>query len=683
MNRISATSAAGEVTRSPRTRSARLALAVTTVTALLGLAVATGAPATAAETTVDGTLNTSTQASASVSVPVAEGLVPQSVVGRLLVGPSVTGAVTFSVGQRTVLRVDAPRTGTLAVPVRPSDLSGGRTLDLRMTYAVTEACPSGSATAPVVFDQLRLRYAGTETMPTSIDTFFPAATPRVDVVVPNGATDDVLAAALTAVAALSDRYSRGTSVVLSAADRVLPRAGVGQRVVRIESGPPTVTTEVETRFGLPTLTLTGAGDALRDAAQALGSDRLALAIGSTTTGLAERLGTREVSLDKTLADLDASTIELTGPAPASRTIGVRQDAFGGPIDSLHITIQGTHTVPPAGTQAQLNTYFNGYLLDSQMLDDDPLLDVDVEVPASRITADNGIELRLTTADGRTGCDGPSTLPVEVYVDGSQSTVSATRGTGDTTGFKLFPQALGGTLPVALRGSGTERLQDAIDASYLVRALQRNAAGPLSVSLVQADSFVAGSQSGLLIGATKSDSDALKAPLRLDGMRLIDAAESDFQVGTDQPYSTLEAIHTDGRHVLMLGSWSGDADTDLAALDRETAVHVATVGWGSLNDDVLVMSEGADVFTISSDYIVPQADTVEEKSGFIWWILGGLALLLVLLVLQVTRTSRRDRRVRELVDAQVQADRSGQGGYDYDQHDRPYDQSSDDDDHPRP
>lgn len=634
---------------------ARRPAALILLAALIGflvVPVAAGS-AHAEEIDADGSLTTRAQSTVTLSVPVPIGATPTGVRGTLEVAPGVTGRLEFKVGNRVSREVPARSAPNFVVPVRAADLDANNNLAIRMTYSPTNRCPDGTAPADVVLRDLRLRYTGTPTPPGSLAAFFPAATSRVDVVVPGNASDEVIAAGLTAVAALSSKYDDQTPVTLNPASVVLPRVDVTQRVVRIVAGSGPVTTQIANRFGLSTLILTGSGQDLVAAAQALGSDQLDLATGGTSSGLAETLKVRDASMTQTLADLGAPTVKLAGPATVTQYVGVRQDAFGGPVDSLRIRVKGTHTALPPGTSAQLNTYLNGFLLDSQVLDDASTLTIDTTADASLVSADNGLEFTLTTA-GSEDCSGEETLPIEVYFDGERSTVTATRGSGQVTGFQTFPQVLGGELPVALRPGGPDRLQAAVDAAQIVSALQRAAASPLNVTLVDADEFLDDNLSGLLVGALESDATDLRAPLRLDGMRLVDYAEASFRVGTDQPYAAFQAISNDGRDVLMLGSWA-PTGADVSNARSAAATYVATRGWNGLSDDLLVAAGQRRPFTLSSNAVVPQAEVIDERRPFIWWLVAGFVVLALLLVYQVWRTNRRDREVRQLVDAQVRAD----------------------------
>lgn len=614
--------------------------------AMVSLTSAAEADTTVIRETVSSVANTP----ATVDVPVPAGVRPTSIDGILTIDQVPGGTAALLVNGRTVATVPARAYQRVSLPLRRIDVEATQTVELGVRYDVPDdgtGCQSADPASATLRD-LTLTYTGTETAATSLGDFFPPSSARVDVLVPSDAADDLLEAGLVSVAALSSVYPEGTPIALTTGGIVLPRAGAGQRVVRLERGDGAVQTSIETKFGLQTLTLTGSGRALVDAAHALGSEQLALADSAATQGLAEVTRARDVDTLRTFDQLGFDQSTLSGFARSSPTLEVSQDAFGGPIDSLQIQVAGTHSAVPEGGQAKLDTYLNGFLLDSQILDGDPRLAIDAEAPDNLLGSDNELEFSVSAVPAG-GCLTPgSHLPLEVFIDAERSSVTATRGLGTLTGFDAYPQVLGGRLPVAIRPEGAARTQSAIDAALIISSLQRAAAAPLDVSLMDADEFVNGSASGLLVGADYPDSVALAAPLKLSGMRLLDFAEATFEVGTNQPFATLESVQRDGRGVLMLGAWSPNTETDPAPLSRKAAAQVDSDGWAVLSDDMLVAGGAGDAFTLDSGTtVVPRTAPVDdlapsESRSFAWWYAVGLAILLLLLVVQLVNTVRRNR-----------------------------------------
>ncbi|MEV5000154.1 cellulose biosynthesis cyclic di-GMP-binding regulatory protein BcsB [Nocardioides sp. LML1-1-1.1] len=625
-------------------------------------------PAHAETITVPGSGTATSGAATTVTVPVPPGVSPTRVTGRLRVDTDLDATVAFVVGGRLALRVPARPDARVTIPVTAADVSGDElSVQVRIDQTGRGAgnvCLQVDDVAATL-DQVRLDYEGTEQAPTSLADFFSSYAGQVDVLVPDDAGDAEIAAGLAAVAAISSRYPSDTVVRLatpSDAASAPGRARAGHRVVRIEAGTGPATTKLDAGATVPTLVLAGGDGELLAAARALGDPALPIAGDTTTEGLtAERARTPVVD-ELSLDDLGTRRAVLAGYGRVEQYVGIRQDAFGGPVGALTISLVGTHTAVPEGARAQLDVYVNDKLVDSTQLDDDPALDREIEVPAEDVRGDNGLVVVLSALPPRERCTATDRqLPMEVHLDTSRSTVHADRSGATTTGFAVYPQALGGELSVAISDRATDRVAAAVDASYLVAALQRQAARPLAVSLVEPGRLLDGKASGLLVGAGEEDSTKLAAPLRLSGMRLLDYAEATFQVGSDKPYAALVAVHHRGNDVLVLGSWaaSGDAGN---VLERTAAQHVATDGWDSLSADLLVQTAGKDAFSIDSNAVVPQTQRVEEERSFGLWFVAGVAVLLLLLAGRWLVARRRKRDIAEIVDAQQAADADADGDH---------------------
>jgi hypothetical protein len=441
-------------------------------------------------------------------------------------------------------------------------------------------------------------------------------------------------------------------------------------VVALAEGSGDVTAVVDPGAAVPTLTLTGSGSALQRAATALGSSVTSLANAGKATGLS-LTGSVPAPLDRTLADLGTARVTLSGYGTSSSFVGVNQADFGGPVSALELHVSGTHTALVAGTDATLDIRFNDFLVASLDLSGSRAIDTDVRVPSSMLQSSNGLSFQLDASPPQRFCQGPLTaIPIEVDLDGGATSLSATRGNGPVTGFQRFPQVLAGTLPVALRGSGADLVRNAELAAPVVASLQRATRDQLTVESVSPGDLLGGGSSGLLVGATGDDSNAVSAPLRLFGMRLMYFVKQQGAVGTDQPYAALEAVHSGGRDLLLLGGWS-PSGSPAPALGRHLATHVSRSGWADLSDDVLLSSAGTPVFGVSSNAVYPQEQRVSDTDHFAWWLAGAIVLLLLVLAVRWAVVRARRRRIAELVDAEQRADEGPE-------HDAEQDPGSDDD-----
>ncbi|GEP34893.1 hypothetical protein NSZ01_26610 [Nocardioides szechwanensis] len=612
------------------------------------------APAAADELALPQSLTTQSSQPNVTRLVVPDGVTPSALRGLLNVENAEGGQVRISVHGRLVRAVPARPSQWVTIPVSARDLEADGAISVGLEYDAPTAdrCVAGSAPALTRLSHLRLAFTGSESAPTSVAAFLPATASRVDVVVPDSADDFLVEAGLTAVVALSQKYPAGVPVTLSPAGEPVPRVGAGQRVVRfVPGGGGPITSTVGVERGIPTLTIKGSGPAVVDAARALRADALAIADAETAEGMSLRVADSDLDTRSSLADLGAERLRLSGWGQTDVYVGIPQDEFGGPIDSLEIDLVGTHTAVQ-GINAQVDVFLNDVLVGSTLLDDEAQFHLPITVDSVLLRADNGLQVVLQAfpQDGRCG-DAATHAPPLLDIDGTRSVITAERGAGRLTGFELYPQVFGGDVPVALRNTSARTLGDAVAAASLLSALQRAATHPLTVRLVSPDDLINGNQSGLLVGASYADSAAIGAPLRLAEIQLIDMAEETFQIGTARPFAALESVSNDSRHILMLGGWTPDTETSERDLESEVVASVTDSGWRALREDLLIATPDQEPFNLSTDSVLPQADRVDEQRSKVWWLIGGAALVGAVLLLQMALASRRQRAVRDLVRAQ--------------------------------
>jgi hypothetical protein len=650
--------------RAPRLpRVTRLAAAAAVASSVTVLALLPGT-AHADTTTIPGELSTIAVNTTEMDIPVPRGVRVRAITGVLTMPEVVDdGLVTFRVNGHVAEIVEADLYQRVSIRVAPSDVVADGTIGLTMsstTPQIAAGCRPNAGTATL--RRIGLTYTGTEAAPTTLGGFFPPAAARVDVIVPADADDDMLEAGITAVAALSSRYRDDTQIELGTAAPPPADGTANQRIVVLAAGRPgEVTTAISSTAGVPTLTLHGVGDELTAAARALSAAGLGLG-GDDSENLAQTLKGRSTELTQSLADLGASEISLSGYGTMTYLLDVPQDAFGTPVSELDLHLIGSHSAVAAPDRARLDVRMNGALVDSAVLDTDAALDLEAHVPAGRLRAVNELELTLSAlaGDGST-CAARGAPAVDVDISTKDSTVTATRGTGKVAGFQLYPQVFEGTLPVALRPPGERRFDAAIDAARLVGALQRASAAPLEIQLIEPDAFLADDRSGLIVGATSSDSTTLEAPLAFSATRQVETSDSTFEVTSQQTYAALESIKQADRSVLMLGSWAPGNEAAPANISHKVTEAAAAQGWATLDGDLLIADAESPAFTAESGVSVAEATTEEERSYVTLFVLL-IALVLLVIAFQVVTSIRRDRRVakaqRDEDDAYAGADADG-------------------------
>lgn len=636
-----------------RTRAALVAAtAPLLAAALLTAAVPALPPAAAEESPLPVTVRAVGSDPATVAVPVPAGVTPTSVTAQV-VTESESGAVTLLVGQREAATVVPEPDLDVALPVYAEDVVDGvLTLGMRYTPASsTTGCPPLRPPA-VGLQGVQLGYVGSETPPTSPEEFWPRLSTRVDVLVPPRADDETLRAGLTAVTAVAGVYPASTEIVLGTPGVVLPRSGLGQRVLQLvpDEDASEVTSEVLTEFGLSRLLVTGPASALVDYARELSTAPADVVRGADAASAGVLAEARSAQAQVSLADLGLATTSLSGAGPATAELSIAQDLFGGPLQDLVLHLEGTHGELESGSRAQLNTYVNDELVDSTVLDDDPDLQVDVTVPGWRLRPVNRIRMTLAVLPVDGTCPDPASLTeLEVDLDADASTLAGTPGSAVGAGLSAFPQVLAGTVPVAVRKTGRQRVDVAAQGAAVLAALQRAAGAPLEISVVDPAELVSGLSPGLLVGANRGDAETLGAPVPLGPLRGagLDRATEGGALGDADGYATLEVAGAADRPVLLMGTWTRRGSVDTAPLTATVLDRIGEQGWSALTGTVLLAATEGESLTLdlapSGPPPAPPEAAPAPAPPAPWWLLPGAILLGLVVLGQIWWHLRTERR----------------------------------------
>ncbi|UFS57893.1 hypothetical protein [Subtercola endophyticus] len=624
-----------------------------------------------------------------VNLDVPAGLTPTSVTG--IVAPvtpaagaaasstsaaasgALGGSVQVSVNGVVLQTLDPAAPAALNVPLTASDVVKG-IVSIGLTYTVidtTAAVCTVPSTASVELSKVVLAYSGDATVPKTVAEFLNPSLTAVAVQIPDAPSSALEQAGLSTVAALAHALPSGVDISLTTAGDSANEAAVDPIRGRIivlapstDSSVTTATTALSTGAGgVPTLTISGPEASLSAAGTALGSDYLVLANSGNTTGLSQT-GTSTPALTQNLQYFGSpSQIALAGFGQTSSFTNISQASFGGPISSATVNLVGMHSDIPDSVIATANVYWNNFLIGSQVLGHSTTFSMTLPVSGTLITAANGLKIQLSAVPVTGNCTGaPALIPIQLFVDAAASNVSAVRGQTINPGFQRFPQVLGGVLPVAF-DSGASVDVAVASAGDIVASLQRNSSIQLAVTVMTPGEFVSSSKSGLFVGATSDDSNALGAPLRLDSFKAIDSNAVSFGVGTTEPYATLQAFQSGGRNVLMLGGWSPSSSAgDVDALQLQAAEYTMSNPdqWFGLSGDILVAQPNqADPVLISSNAIVPQTAVTDDYRGYAVWIaVVAIVLILAGVIGEITRRRRRGK-LKKYVDAQLVAEGTAQ------------------------
>lgn len=311
------------------------------------------------------------------------------------------------------------------------------------------------------------------------------------------------------------------------------------------------------------------------------------------------------------------------------------------MSAFAIHLEGGNTPTPAGGIVRASVLWNDLIVDSQSITNTDSYVVDVPIDSSLVKRDNTLTIRLEAVPPGGYCS-TTPLPAELDINGAGSTITGTPGQSLSEGFERFPQVLADSLPIAF-GAGDVSASTLRAAAHLVSALQRASAIHLTVSLVDLADFKKEGYPGVVIGATPADAKALKAPLRFEPWRAVDASGKNFTVTVDEPFAALEAFEVSGRDIVLLGS-TAPAPVGAALVDSlAVQADAAPFGWFPLIGDLLVAQNGLPLLSLSTATIVPQASIATEFTVPLWLIIAGAALLIIV-VARLIAVARRRRRI---------------------------------------
>lgn len=583
-----------------------------------------------------------TGAWATVTVPVAQGLKPASIKGRVST-TATDGQLQLRVGKDIIKTLPVAQSGAFDMSLNAKHAAENGTLDVAVRWLPESREGRCLSVEPqqVELSQVQLQAAGEAKAPESVAQFFASSPGSVSIQGEGEASQ----AALSAVPALAAAFP-SADIAWNAADAdytvAFELAEQGMKLALDRAGT--------------TLRISGTAEQLAELDTVIRSRALTLAVGRHVDAEAapvqgERWTPAEVM---SFADLGATAPKLEGYGQSSLYIGVDEAQLGSSLDGAQVHLSGTHSAIPENTEAALNVYWNDQLVDSFVLDQSTALNADIQIPQSLVTSRNGLRLQLDAAAQGANCAIAGTLPVQVHLDGSASTVTPQYGAGRAAGFEMLPQQTAGEVGLAL-GAGTSAETANALATSLLASLQQASAVPLHVQNLAIEDVAGSPLSTVVVGGDAQLADELGAPLRLERFRTIESSVLSAGVGTEEPYAALQAFEDSGRAVLLAGGWSPDGTaTDALYHDLADRVAPAAGGWSSLSRNLLVAQEGAAPVLVESNALIPQDSLTDDYRPYAWWAAGGVAALVLAGLAGAFALRRSNRRAKAQAAAEAAA-----------------------------
>ena len=531
----------------------------------------------------------------TLTIPVPAGLSPTQVSGVM---HSATNIVS---GYLEATDIDGAFLGSVPIPEAAAgqtavpftiDLAQARPRDGELVVnwylRITAGDPFCGPLPTLVVSKFSVTFSGDLPQPTTLQQFFPAIAPGIDIYLDPNPTAAESFTALNLVTALVHHYRPASvDISLHPLTRNQPpppgTEGFRRAIVIRDSDEPGIA--LIANGSASYLAVTGEADRLEQQASLFRYNLLSIA--QTQSAQVESIqtlpteGVRTVTFGQinaasTVAVLGEATLPLAlddAPFPLSRPgqIDVNLRAHYTPVQEAE---KGTLMVSSAGTA-----------LHSAELDSSGHLDTRFVIPAELAARNDGLLLTVNYQPARGACE-PRTLPMTFKVDPAST---ATRNPGDVVemgGFSSLPQGFSPSFQVAADDSGLNTLTRAAQILALVQEQSRVELLPTLVSLDEA----ANSSRGALILAHADSLAAYNLDPPIDATGTLNSIDVPVRVDVTIPenLASIQAFAHNNRTVVLVttsGSWSltGPLFTYLADLED---------GWRDLHGDVLAAGQGA-------------------------------------------------------------------------------------------
>lgn len=525
-------------------------------------------------------------ATTTVTLPVPTGLTPATLRGSLQVPAAFSRGVLEVLqdgrvlGRTTVTGGDGTTTTPVRIPLTGVDTVGtAATVDLRTTLVPVDDgwCHDPLDSVTSTLRQASVSYSGTSGAPGTLAEALPPVLRELTVTVPEDPDDDVIAAALETVTAVSAAYRTQSPTI-----RVVS-SGVTDGVTGDAAFVRHIDIPGDDRSGVTLdnpggddarITLHGTGDALLDQVGLLAAtDPMAPSATGDLAGMLDSTGAVSLGVPvelapeaRTLGDLDLGDLTSSGPGTARVSFGIDQGSLGRYVDAVDLHLTGSLTPLPADTPGELTVAVNGTVVDRVSTTEDKrlaagTLDREVSIPDDILTRYSTVTVTVA-GSGTQNCGTTAPLTLRIDRDSVVDSTEADAPTGLTHGFQALPQAFMPEVDVALT---TGDVPDVNRAAQILAGLQSVAGTRFRPMVADLEGVVDSDRPALIIDAdgtaTAGMADDLDLPVRFsDGVLSVDGA----QAGTDTSFGALQTSWDPEHHRMRVVAHSTG---DPALLDR--------------------------------------------------------------------------------------------------------------------
>ncbi|MGE2726866.1 hypothetical protein [Mycolicibacterium pulveris] len=581
----------------------------------------------------------------SITVPVSQGLLPESVEAIVEMPVNVgVGTITAMQDDRTLSRVPLPpEGGPVTIPltgVRVDD--NAATVTLR-SYLVPIEGYCLEPSNPLRLVNTAVRYTGVETPPTTVADFLPPVLRQLNLYLPDEPTraesEAAMRLATAVVAHYGQQYPEVTVSPLEAGQNapVEPSAPMQRHVVIRES--PDAGVALQGDVGVPVLQITGSADALSDQVRLLSSDVGRLALSSKAVAGPLRSSPVLPADVTSLRQLGQPGVNATALAPQV-SIGLDQTRLGRAARNIRVHLRGSYTPLPPSVGGDLVASIAGETIAQWPTDESGKIDRWVDVPDQLLQRyiNLGVAIRVAGNTGRCG----EFQPITLTIDGDSPVESAAAKPPLPGGFQSVPQALMPRLNVGIDGG----FDDTRRAVTLLVALQRLSALRIDTTVTSLDEAITSPNPAVLVGADGWSDDRITLPVNVntDGQITVSNVDGTGEEGTvtldpARPSGSLQTMHDGDRTLLVATSNNGPAQLD----ELLNWINADVERWSRVGGNALIaMPDRGPVVVTTDAGQQSQVATAEDRIAWSWVFLGGVAALLAVGATLILLRNRRAR-----------------------------------------
>jgi hypothetical protein len=584
--------------------------------------------------------------STGLGFPVPQGLAPVALNATIELPTNLrSGNLTVTQGDRTISRLALPPNdqAQMVIPLAGVQVSGNWVeVTLTMTALPLEGYCWDPLT-PIRLVNSSVTFAGTESVPPTVAAFLPPVLSKLTIAVPATPSQPESNAAVQLAAAMAEQYSGQNPEVdvvpLPEGASMLPNPSLPlerQIVIKEGSGKGL---SLQRRAGVPALLVSGQGDELTNQTRLLSDDSLQYALSSQA--VAGPLAPEQESFrdTTTLEELEPSGLSSEALWPQV-DIELDQSRFGHSLKGIRVHLIGSHTPVPTDFGGEVLATVDGETVDRWPVESNGTIDHSISIPDKLLKRSTSLQITVHTTGDPGHCG--DYLPMTLKIDGKTEIQTAIANPPVPPGFQSLPQAL---MPRVQFGIGADLFGDTVRAAEIAVGLQKMSGVPLITTVTTFKQAIDSNEGAVLISPEGWTDKTVALPFSTDQRTVtvqgIDARNNSVTITLDPEVrsGSLQTVF-DGKRSLLVATSNG-APAQLDELLRWLSSERGR--WSGMNGRAVISIPGSEPVTVANpptDIWAPESSNTDSEGGWLWWVVGGVAVLAAAGALMILLRARR-------------------------------------------